>query len=146
MGELELAEHSARLTGKRKVIKLRGSKIQVDYIKWLKGEVARLEREVMEARERSLVINSTPSFFVLFRWAFFCALGCRVRALSMHASLCSRRKERPARVCMKEGWCTWPRTAQHVVDYPGTLPAGPRRRLLLQHPATSTRSGSSSSR
>lgn len=67
MGQLEQAEYTLQVTGQRTTIKPPGGKVQVDCIDWLKGEVARLERAVMESRERALVLNSTPSFFVLFR-------------------------------------------------------------------------------
>jgi hypothetical protein len=67
MGELELAEHAVRLGDPPKAIKPSGWKCRVDRIEWLKGEVARLERAVLEARDRALIFNCTPSFFVLFR-------------------------------------------------------------------------------
>jgi hypothetical protein len=77
VGQLEAAEHAVSLGGKRAEVKPRGSRVKVDRIEWLKGEVARLGARALEARERSLVFNSTPSFFVLFRWG--APLGGRVR-------------------------------------------------------------------
>lgn len=68
LGELELAEQAVSLGAKRKMFKPKGSSEKVDRIDWLKGEVARLERAVLEARERAMVLNGTPSYFVLFRW------------------------------------------------------------------------------
>ncbi|GBF87290.1 ERD4-related membrane protein [Raphidocelis subcapitata] len=65
LGELEAAEHAAQHSGRRpeRWIGLR----RVDAIDWLRDEVSRLEREVLLARERALVYNSSPSSFVLFR-------------------------------------------------------------------------------
>jgi hypothetical protein len=65
LGELEAAEHAAHHSGRRpeRWIGLR----RVDAIDWLRDEVSRLEREVLLARERALVYNSSPSSFVLFR-------------------------------------------------------------------------------
>jgi hypothetical protein len=69
LGQLEAAERAVALGGKRKTIRPKGSGGAVDQIEWLVAEVARLERAVLEARDRALVFNSTPSSFVLFRWA-----------------------------------------------------------------------------
>lgn len=62
-----MAERQLELGGPRRLVKPRGSGSKVDKVEWLRAEVARLEREVLEARERALVYNSTPSYFVLFR-------------------------------------------------------------------------------
>ncbi|KIZ06854.1 hypothetical protein MNEG_1105, partial [Monoraphidium neglectum] len=83
MGELELAEHAVRLGDPPKAIKPSGWKCRVDRIEWLKGEVARLERAVLEARDRALIFNCTPSFFVLFRTqrAAAIAASCNIHPL-----------------------------------------------------------------
>jgi len=73
LGQLEAAEYAVKLGGRRVMIKVKGSSEKVDRIEWLRGEVSRLEKAVLEARERALVYNSTPSFFVLFRWVGACA-------------------------------------------------------------------------
>lgn len=71
MGQLEGAIASAACSGKRQQVKPRGAPSKVDRIEWLRGEVARLEAAVLEARARAYAFNSTPSFFVMFR----CAAG-----------------------------------------------------------------------
>jgi hypothetical protein len=59
---------------------------RVDQIDWLRGEVVRLEREVLMARERALVYNSSPSCFALFRCAFECRRGVVVTVLAASQS------------------------------------------------------------
>ncbi|KAI8469089.1 MAG: hypothetical protein J3K34DRAFT_514584 [Monoraphidium minutum] len=76
VGELELAEHAVRLGGRRRTVTPRGASAPVDRIEWLRAEVARLERAVLEARERALVYNSTPSFF-----AAAIAASCNIHPL-----------------------------------------------------------------
>ncbi|KAI8465074.1 MAG: hypothetical protein J3K34DRAFT_525694 [Monoraphidium minutum] len=83
LGQLEAAEQAVKMGGKRGTTKPKGSKVAVDRIEWLRSEVARLERAVLEARERALVYNSTPSFFVLFRSqkAAAIAASCNIHPL-----------------------------------------------------------------
>ncbi|KIY96999.1 ERD4-related membrane protein [Monoraphidium neglectum] len=83
LGQLEAAERAVALGGKRKTIRPKGSGGAVDQIEWLVAEVARLERAVLEARDRALVFNSTPSSFVLFRTqkAAAIASSCNIHPL-----------------------------------------------------------------
>jgi hypothetical protein len=52
MAQLDSAEHAVRMGGKRAMVKPKGSAVKVDRIDWLRGEVARLEKAVLESRER----------------------------------------------------------------------------------------------
>jgi hypothetical protein len=67
MAQLENAEHAIKQGAKPRTVTRKGSGEKVDRVVWLRERVELLANQVLEARERALVFNSTPSFFVLFR-------------------------------------------------------------------------------
>jgi hypothetical protein len=67
LGQLEAEEHRVKLGGKPRMLTPRGCRAKVARVDWLRKEVAAMEHKVLEARERALVYNATPSYFVLFR-------------------------------------------------------------------------------
>ncbi|GBF99191.1 hypothetical protein Rsub_11636 [Raphidocelis subcapitata] len=83
MAQLEAAEHAIKLGGKPRLVKPKGSKEKVEQVVWLRQRVEELANQVLEARERALVFNSTPSFFVLFRSqkAAAIAASCNIHPL-----------------------------------------------------------------
>ena len=97
LARLESAVNAVEHGAKPKMIKPKGASDKVDEITWLRQEVKRLEAAVLEARERAIVFNSTPSYFVLFRsqkaagpYGALCIAVARVLAEhhAMHVPIC----------------------------------------------------------
>lgn len=82
--QIEAAENALRLGGKRRTVKVKGAPGPVDRLVFLRAKAALLEAETLEARERALVLNGTPSAFVLFRTqkAAAVASSCNIHPLS----------------------------------------------------------------